>query len=439
MCETFYGGLILSPYLYTLISLLISSVTWFVFTEWLYPKLAAYLRGPLPVSTENAKTTTTPTSSKSTDNTDNKLSNRLLVDEPKTFQNPVLPIHFEEARKSFLKTLPMSEYEIEEELQTIKDVQFAKRVHSSLQFIVFVGGGAAWFVDEWKVSGFGNFASYTSFYGFMINGPLGTLALSVVSLFFHFHVASTLDVRQQLKLPKKDQLEVNALVLYQPSVSSSEDKEKKIPDEERLSGMVYAVIEAWNTESSSEKSQPEALPKTGDGSKTATLRLDDGTIRSGVKPEELYYPSVAVELYVVRKAREGFDDYSYLIPVFCFFFLLPPFLTHILPALGAYLWFFLPLLCILYLGGHHAFSFMEYNERVRQLVGLPMKRTLQLYVIQFFVLVVIQVSFNFGSLLYFQTSYMGVFAEEFLLRTQFYCFLDNKFSNARQIWTFFSW
>jgi hypothetical protein len=433
MCETFYGGLILSPYLYTMISLLISCVTWCVFAEWFYPWLMSYLREvPVPAVTDNTKTTTTP--SKSIENTDNKLSHRLLLveDQTKKFENPVLPIHFAEARKSFIESLPRGEDEIEEELLRMNDVSMARRLHSTIQLFVFGSGAVAWFIDEAKVSGLGGFASYTSFYGFMINGPLGTLALSVVSLLFHLQVSNNIDVRQELNLPKKDQFVVNDLVLYQPS----DDKELTLTEEGRLSGMVYAVIEVWNIESSSNTSKAEAAATK---SQTATLRLDDGTIRSGVKLEELHYPSVAVELYLLRKPKEGIDESSFLIPVFCFFFLLPAFITHILPALGAYLWFFLPFLCLLYLGGLRAFAFMEYNGLVQQVIGLPLKRTLQLFVIQFFVLVTVQISFNFGALLYFRTSYLGVFAEEYELRTEFSCFLENKFTNARQISSFFSW
>jgi hypothetical protein len=113
----------------------------------------------------------------------------------------------------------------------------------------------AWFVDESDSGSQGLFSSYTSFYGYMIDGPLGSLALSVVSFWFRLYLKSTIDIPAGLGLSKLSHLTEGSLVLYDKSyyVNSYDDYEYGYEDKMdtnagvdgvRFSHMQYAKIQS---------------------------------------------------------------------------------------------------------------------------------------------------------------------------------------------------
>jgi hypothetical protein len=145
MCQTFYGGLILSPYLYTFISLLISSCSGILLIEWLFPLLLSYSsRLQTSHTVQKHPETDVEKNMISIVTNSNTLNNQLLSEEPKSQQEvkkdisyPTVPSQFLEARNKFLESLPLTEAEIEKELEQIQNVKIASRLFNLIQFIVF--------------------------------------------------------------------------------------------------------------------------------------------------------------------------------------------------------------------------------------------------------------------------------------------------------------
>jgi hypothetical protein len=87
MCQTFYGGLILSPYLYTFISLLISSCSGILLIEWLFPLLLSYSsRLQTSHTVQKHPETDVEKNMISIVTNSNTLNNQLLSEEPKSQQ-----------------------------------------------------------------------------------------------------------------------------------------------------------------------------------------------------------------------------------------------------------------------------------------------------------------------------------------------------------------
>jgi hypothetical protein len=169
-----------------------------------------------------------------------------------------------------------------------------------------------------------------------------------------------------------------------------------------------------------------------------------------------------LQMIFLEKRMEQFADMKLLVSIFISFpafILIPPFLTHILPAMVLYIWIVFPivLISIGIFVGWNKFTDVDNREksqlfsRLLFCCGINSTRNFQAYLVDFAVEVyfrflfifIFQCMYNYASLAYKQTpltpsAYVGIISYDYHLRSQSACFIEKSFV-AQRVALLLSW
>lgn len=156
-----------------------------------------------------------------------------------------------------------------------------------------------------------------------------------------------------------------------------------------------------------------------------------------------------------KLSRDNYDRAARLPPVvfsvsnalswFSIGFLLPPFFTHIIPAVFLYCWIFLIIGFGTIIATVLVFTIAEYNERLVEIWGQAFENAVMSLFFRYFWVMICIVAFDLAYFFYHNThgvspiDYIAVVISEYDLRTQTLCLLRHYEENAQNYLILFSW